>query len=142
MDLTDGRKHARVPLRYKIKLRMYENGVLEEPVQVWTRDISASGIGMIYHKPFRKERHFVIRLPRAEESAMLLLCTVRGCVKVANDVYNIGANYTEVPEVAGVSLLQAVKNQFDPTPVTPAAPAAQGNDSKSEIERISNAILF
>jgi hypothetical protein len=142
VELSDGRKHARVPLRHKVRITPYEDGVLGTPIQVWTRDVSLSGLCIIHHKAIRKGRHFVIRLPRQEDTHVLLLCTVRSCTEVVAEVFNIGASYVEVAETAGVDHRKLVVSHFQPDMVDKVFPpdAAQ-KKAADEIQRIRNAIL-
>src|SRR5690349_12417121 len=73
------RQHPRAPFRFKVKIVPYDDGVCGESIYVWTRDICPGGIGLIHHKPMRVGRKFIIRLSRQDDTAILLLCTVRNC---------------------------------------------------------------
>ena len=136
------RKHARVPLRFKVKLIPYEDRVLGDPVFVWTRDICEGGIGIIHHKPMREGRNFIIRLPRQDDTPVLLLCTVRCCNQVAASVFNIGASFAEVAPAPNQDWKQAVQDHFHPElKMNFTAEKPKPVDLTDELRRISNAIL-
>jgi hypothetical protein len=137
------RKHTRVPLRFKVKIIPYENGALGEPFFIWTRDICPGGIGIIHYKPLKEDRKFIIRLPRQDDTPLLLLCTVRVCKQVAAAVYNIGASFTEVAEPAG-NVRELAINHFQPELAMAmkfVPEAAVPVDLTDEVRRISSAIL-
>jgi hypothetical protein len=136
------RAHVRVPFRFKVKIIPYEDRVLGDPLFIWTRDICPGGIGIIHHKPMREGRTFVIRLPRQDDTPILLLCTVRVCKQVAAAVFNIGASFAEVAESATKDWRQVATDHFQPElaiKFVPERPAAVS--LTDELRRISDAIL-
>lgn len=95
-ETVERRENPRFPLRAKVGLIPYENGACGKAVEVWTRDVSASGVGVLYAKPMRAGRKFIIRLPRRDDSPVLLVCTVRNCTELAEGIYAIGASFAEI----------------------------------------------
>ena len=132
------RQNPRVPFRFKVKIIPYEDGVCGDPIDIWTRDISATGIGLIYHKAMREGRKFIIRLTRLEDTPILLLCTVRNCVELATDVYGLGASFAEVAEA---SIGDPVQHGASGVSIPFVAEAYRIHELTDEIRRISDAIL-
>ncbi len=95
-DQVDSRKFPRAPLRVRLKMIPYEDARLGPPIEVWTRDISAGGLGITSSKPLRPDRKFIVRLPQLDNVPVYLLCTVRNCAEIAKNVYQIGASFAEV----------------------------------------------
>ncbi|HET6247691.1 MAG TPA: PilZ domain-containing protein [Tepidisphaeraceae bacterium] len=136
------REHVRVPLRFKVKAIPFEDRALGEPFFVWTRDICPGGIGIIYHKPMREGKKFIIRLPRQDDTPILLLCTVRVCKQVVHEVFNIGASFTEVAESPTTDLRTQVTEAVQPpVPMKFVGKVANATDLTEEVRRISDAIL-
>ena len=140
--LGERRKHERVPLRFKVKVIPYDDGALGETFYVWTRDISPGGIGIIHHKRMKEGRRFIIRLPREDDTPILLLCTVRVCREVATSVFNIGASFTEVAETTTSDCRHLAMGHFQPELAIKFAPESpKASNLTEEIRRISDAIL-
>lgn len=86
------RCHPRVGIRCRIKIVPIENGLPGEPVEVWTRDISRTGIGIICSQKMKSGDRFVVRFPRADSAPPLgLVCTIKCCSQLSKGVYSIGA---------------------------------------------------
>jgi hypothetical protein len=134
------RQHERMPFRFKIKIIPYENRICYAPISLWTRDISPAGIGLLYRKTMREGSQFIIRLPRQYDAPVLLLCTVRNCVKLAPELYGIGASFAEVAE----SRFESVAQLESPAVAFPTFylnTVALGPELTKEAKRISDAIL-
>ncbi|MGD0462788.1 MAG: PilZ domain-containing protein [Tepidisphaeraceae bacterium] len=116
------RVHPRVGIRCHIKIVPVEAGVPAGPIEVWTRDISRAGIGIICSQKMKAGDRFVVRFPRADEAPPLaLVCTIKCCSQLSQGVYAIGAVFEGMrvekaePAPAAISA---------PTPASaPAAPA-------------------
>jgi hypothetical protein len=136
------RKFDRVPMRFKVKIIPYDNGVLGDSVFVWTRDISPGGIGIMYHKKMKDGKRFIIRLPSEDNTPILLLCTVRACLQVAAEVFNIGASFAEVAEPLDSDCRLVATRHFQPELAIKFAPESSlPSNLTEEIRRISEAIL-
>jgi PilZ domain len=86
------RCHPRVGIRCQIKIVPIKDGVPAEPIEVWTRDISRTGIGIICSQKMRAGDRFVVHFPRESEEAPLgLVCTIKCCNQLTKGVYAIGA---------------------------------------------------
>src|SRR5665213_1832598 len=120
-ELGERRQYPRIPFRFKVKIIPYENRECRAPIFLWTRDVSAVGIGLLHRKTMREGSQFIIRLPREDDTPVLLLCTVRNCVRLAPELYGIGASFAEGAE----SGLASMAHQDDPLgsiPFTPLIP--------------------
>jgi c-di-GMP-binding flagellar brake protein YcgR len=86
------RTHPRVGIRCHIKIAPVGAGATGKPIDVWTRDLSRSGVGFVVSQQMAVGSRFVIRFARADNSAPLaLVCTIKCCTQVAKGVYAIGA---------------------------------------------------
>jgi hypothetical protein len=130
------RQHQRLPFRFRVKITPYENEICSAPISVWTRDISPGGIGLVHREPMREGRKFIMKLPRQDGTLLLLLCTVRNCVRLAAGVYGIGATFAEVGEA---SCVEPNRNSFPPALVMQTIPLERA--LLDEIRRVSEAIL-
>ena len=94
-DPVEKRRHPRAPVRVKVKIVPYKDGVLQTPLEVWTLDISSGGLGLISSEPLRVGERFVLRLPRFEGEHIYLLCTIRNCIPQAKGIFIIGSTFAE-----------------------------------------------
>ncbi len=114
------RAQPRVGIRCRIKIVPIEAGVPAEAIEVWTRDISRTGIGIICSHKMEAGDRFVVRFPRANEARPLaLVCTVKCCSQLSKGVYAIGAIFEGIDKAATTSAAASAA-----TPASaPAAPA-------------------
>jgi hypothetical protein len=113
------RTHPRVGIRCHIKIVPIEAGVPGEPIEVWTRDISRTGIGVITSQKMKAGDRFVVHFPRADEAPPLgLVCTIKCCSQLSKGVYSIGAVFE------GMRLVKP-----EPAPAATAAPAPAATPS-------------
>jgi hypothetical protein len=123
------RTHPRVGIRCHIKIVPIEAGVPGEPIEVWTRDISRTGIGIICSQKMRAGDRFVVHFPRADATAPLgLVCTIKCCSQLSKGVYSIGAIFEgmrlvkpEPPAAAASTPTSASTPTAPSTPPTSAA---------------------
>jgi hypothetical protein len=94
------RKHPRAPMRVKLKLFPVERRGLGKPRDVWTRDLSAGGIGLLSPDPMTVGSKFIMRLPRQGGGFLCLLCCVQNCEEKEKDLYAVGASFVEVTHSA------------------------------------------
>lgn len=103
-DKIHNRRHPRAPMRAKLTVYPITDRVLGKPREVWTRDLSTAGMGLLASEPFPLTSKFLVRLPRNEGAGFLhLLCTVRNCDQQAKDVYSIGASFVQVNSSSAIS---------------------------------------
>jgi hypothetical protein len=95
-DSVHNRKHPRAPMRVKLKLYPVERRGVGKAREVWTRDLSTGGIGLLSPDLMRAGSNFIVRLPRQESGFLCLLCTVQNCVEQAKGLYAVGASFVEI----------------------------------------------
>lgn len=115
-DSIYNRKHPRAPMRVKLKLYPVERQGVGRPREVWTRDLSNGGIGLLSSDPMRAGTNFLVRLPKQESGFLSLLCTVQNCVEQAKGLFAVGASFVEINH-------------------------SSANSTDEEIQRISQAVL-
>lgn len=93
---AENRKSPRVPLRCRVTITPVEGGSLGAPMHVWTRDISRGGVGLVCSKYVRTGTKFLVQLPRRFEKPVPILCIVRNCTELADDIFAVGATFTEL----------------------------------------------
>ena len=89
------RKSARMRRDGKILITPCARGVLDRPVQVRLRDLSATGIGLTHNAKLDPGTQFVIRLPDKQGTDKTLLYTVRRC-DTKGMLHSVGAELTSV----------------------------------------------
>lgn len=102
-DSVHNRKHPRAPMRMKMKLFPIERNGVGKPREVWTRDLSTGGIGLLSAETMRAGSTFIVRLPREGHQFLCLLCTVQNCVAQAGGVHVVGASFVEITQSAKTS---------------------------------------
>jgi PilZ domain len=121
------RTHPRVGIRCHIKIVPIEAGVPGEPIEVWTRDISRTGIGIITSQKMKTGDRFVVHFPRESEAPPLgLVCTIKCCSQLSKGIYSIGAVFEGMrlvkPEPAPAAASTPTSASTPTAPSTPPAP--------------------
>jgi len=92
----DRRQYPRVPMQKCMAIIPYRSGVTGEAADVWIRDISMGGVGMVHFKPMEPDEEFLIRLPQLSGHQMML-CRVSYCAPLSgengNGMFGIGARF-------------------------------------------------
>jgi hypothetical protein len=95
--VLDKRSSPRVGLRTKLAIITGPTGAFEAaPIEVWLRDLSAGGIGIVYAKEMERGTPFVAHLPRRQGPALRVLYEVAHCKRLAKDLYSIGAKLSRI----------------------------------------------
>jgi hypothetical protein len=95
--VLDKRTSPRVGLRTKLAIITGPTGAFEAaPIEVWLRDLSAGGIGIVYAKEMERGTSFVAHLPRRQGNALRVLYEVAHCKRLAKDLYSIGAKLSRI----------------------------------------------
>lgn len=89
----DRRAMGRIPMQKVMAIIPYRTGMTGEAVNVWIRDISAGGMGLIHSHRMEPNEEFVIRLPRVDGSEMPLVCAVAHCTALGPELFTIGARF-------------------------------------------------
>lgn len=95
-DWNDRRAYPRVPMQKCMAIIPYRAGVTGEAADVWIRDISMGGLGLVHYKPMDPEEEFLICLPQLVGQARML-CRVSYCAPLTGEthegLYGIGARF-------------------------------------------------
>lgn len=95
--LLDKRTSPRVGLRTKLAIITGPTGAFEAPpVEVWLRDLSAGGMGIVHSQEMERGTPFVAQLPRRQGPALRVLYEVAHCKRLAKDLYSIGAKLVRI----------------------------------------------
>ena len=95
--VLDKRSSPRVGLRTKLAIVTGPTGPFEAaPVEVWLRDLSAGGIGIVHSREMERGTPFVAHLPRRQGAALRVLYEVAHCKRLAKDLYSIGAKLNRI----------------------------------------------
>jgi hypothetical protein len=74
------RKHPRVGLRAKTIIHLVDStGRRAAPQEVWVRDISVGGIGLVVNHPMKRGRLFLLELLGEEQQKLHILYQVMQC---------------------------------------------------------------
>lgn len=92
----DKRAHPRVGVRYRMKIGVIEAKKLGKPIDVWVRDLSRSGIGIMCPLQMLVGAQFIIMLPHLDDAPPLkLVCKVTNCRALAPGMFAVGADFKE-----------------------------------------------
>lgn len=109
-DWNDRRAYPRVPMQKCMAIIPYRDGATGETADVWVRDISQGGIGLVHFVSMEPDEEFLIRLPQLTGHAMML-CRVSYSAPLAGEtcvgLFGIGARFVRAlpqdrRETAGV----------------------------------------
>ncbi|MBC8106401.1 MAG: HDOD domain-containing protein [Anaerolineae bacterium] len=92
---ADNRRNKRLRRDGKVTITPCSRGILDKPVQVKLRDLSATGIGVTHTDRMELETQFIIQLPQPDKSVKSLLYTVKRC-DTFGGLSSIGAELTSV----------------------------------------------
>jgi hypothetical protein len=108
------RQSPRVGIRCRLRIITIVGGKPGPQVDVWARDVSRGGLGIVSPVPMNAGDRFVVRFPRLDGAGtqISVLCTVRNCSEIPQDAFLIGAMFEG----------RAIEELIAPAPA--AAPAA------------------
>ena len=136
---ADRRASRRVPLSAPAALCRYRNGVCQPPGPVRLRDISTTGISLLYREKLAAGEPFLLRLTRKDERPLPVECATARCDAIdSRGLYVLAAAFTSI-RVEGPP-------ELPPEDLSPAArlPPALGPEDVPDpalVERIRRAIL-
>jgi c-di-GMP-binding flagellar brake protein YcgR len=91
------RGQPRVGIRCRLKIVPIESGLAGREIEVWTRDISRVGIGIISSEPMIVGNRFIVRFPGAGDTpALAMVCTIRCCNRLSKGIFAIGAAFENI----------------------------------------------
>jgi hypothetical protein len=87
------RRVPRIGVRFSAEMFEVDGERVLPPVTIRIRDISPLGLGFSHNRRLRKGRRFIIQLPQEELAPLRILCEVKNCETVADQVYAVGAEF-------------------------------------------------
>src|SRR6478672_4665180 len=95
-SVAERRTYPRIPMQKCLAVIPYRDGEEGELMEVWMRDISQGGIGLVHNQPMERGDEFLIHLPEAGTEAKVR-CRVTYCAplmgKASQGLYGIGARF-------------------------------------------------
>ena len=97
---NEQRMGPRVGVRGKIKVQRgtAEASPNQPPLEVWVRDVSISGIGLLSSEAMTAGTHFRAQFPKVDDLPLTLLYTVVHCKSVSKGLFVVGARLADVPQ--------------------------------------------
>ena len=117
---NEQRNSPRVGVRGKISILPLT--VNQEPLEVWVRDVSVTGIGLLCPVAFPAGTRILARFPKIDDAPLTITYIVAHCKSVSRGLYVIGARLAEMPPRKKPPLSSA--KPANATPPTPAKSAA------------------
>ena len=84
---------ARVGVGGLLKVQLISGSNLKPAIKVRLRDLSVDGIGLTTSNRLAAGARFLLALPRTGGGDLVMICEVRHCKKVADNVYNVGGKF-------------------------------------------------
>jgi hypothetical protein len=97
------------------------------------RDISASGIGLLFPRQMNPNQRFVLQIYSRQGEAVWLVCLTTYCRRKDGGTFSVGAKISQVMRAAEIAKVEYAQSRKAAVPM----PAHKAED----IERISKAIL-
>ena len=95
--VLDKRSSPRVGLRTKLAIVTGHTGPFEaQPIEVWLRDLSSGGMGIVHNQEMERGAPFVAHLPRRQGPPLRVLYEVAHCKRLSKDLFSIGAKLTRI----------------------------------------------
>ena len=111
--VSDRRRAPRVGLRAKVD--MVTSPEHPATAQVWIRNISLSGVGLLHNRKLAAGDTIVLRFPTADRTLLSVPCEVIHCQSIPNQFFRIGARFFGEP-FSGSTIAK-------PEPIVAAPPA-------------------
>jgi PilZ domain len=90
------RRVPRIGVRFSAEMFEVDGERVLPPVTIRIRDISPLGLGFSHNRRLRKGTRFIIQLPQEELAPLRILCEVKNCETVADQVYAVGAEFVQI----------------------------------------------
>jgi hypothetical protein len=90
------RANPRVGLRAKITV--YQGGDTTKPREVWVRDLSSSGIGIVHTEPIQAGTDFLVCFPLRATDHLWVFYRVMHCRSISPKLYFTGAKLKYIEE--------------------------------------------
>jgi len=110
----DKRSAPRVGLRTRVTIIPSQSPDGAEPVSVWLRDLSASGVGFTFGEELSEAAPFIARLPTARGSMLLVLYEVAYCRRAAKGLFTVGGKMKSILEEQSPSIAEKAPTTASP----------------------------
>jgi hypothetical protein len=90
------RRVPRIGVRFATDMFQVDGDGVLPPVSIRIRDISPLGIGFTHTRRLQKGTRFIIQLPQEELAPLRILCEVKNCQMVADQVFTIGSEFLQI----------------------------------------------
>jgi PilZ domain-containing protein len=125
------RRVPRIGVRFSAEMFQVDGDGVLPPVTIRIRDLSPLGLGFTHTRRLRKGTRFIVQLPQEELEPLRILCEVRNCTTVADQLFTIGAEFVQIGLKSHGGLEGDVGAGLTPAaaaskPASPAQPAAAG----------------
>ena len=85
------RSAARVGVSGELKIQLIEGECVQAPIKVRLRDLSVDGMGITSSHRLEIGWRYLVAFPRKNREDLVLICQVRHCDLLADQIYNIGS---------------------------------------------------
>ena len=83
----------RVGLRIPVQIIPCQTKNRASVQSAWLRDLSSSGIGLIFHEPLQVGSYLIVCFPRKKGSPLDVLFVVSRCMRLNTGHFSIGARF-------------------------------------------------
>jgi hypothetical protein len=90
------RNSPRVGLRVPVQVIPCRTGTRAIVQSAWLRDLSAGGVGLIFHQPLEIGSYLVVCFPRKNGPPLDVLFVVSRCVRLNTSHFSIGARFQRI----------------------------------------------
>ena len=127
---ADLRQSQRVGVRFPANILILEGGKVARTDQIHVRDISALGIGIIHNLKMALKQQFIIEMPLEEGGMRRILCEVKNCRRLADDLFGIGASFIAAKAFDAKPTAPAPSAQAPPQTAPAASASAEASAAK------------
>ncbi len=92
-DPDDRRKAPRNAACAGATLHGYRDGEISTAMPVGLKDLSPAGLCVMQYRPLRPGQRFIVELPTTAGEPVRMLCTVRYCRMLNEELYAMGASF-------------------------------------------------
>jgi hypothetical protein len=135
----DKRREPRVGMAGEVEFVTMDETGRRVAGLVKVRDISRSGVGLLFNQQLTPQQRFVIQLASGNGEPIWLVCTTAYCRRVEMGRFSIGAR---IMQLLRAEQIQQIENKAAAaTQKAAAAPMRSHQNHEADIARISRAIL-
>ena len=111
---VDKRKSPRVGIRADAAVRLIEHGKLCPPITIAVRDLSKSGIGLMFHKaiPVGSQMMLFLSGPKQPQGMSVVMYTVMCCRPLSDGHYSVGAQICSSKEMIPFTEADVLKREL------------------------------